>query len=282
MTAGAGASRTIGPMGIAGATRDLVLATMAIVFASTLVDGPLAWLVGLLLLAAVVLGTLQILADGLPDSAVTGVPVESLIGPGVTAIAVYGSIRVVPAGPLILPALALGALLLARVVGTEARLLASPNGISGADRTAVLGQALVVGFLAFVGTAALVPGALPEPGSQLVAPTGQDLATLATADAVIAFLLGYRAAALRSSTVRDVAWFALTSGIVVAISAVAVRAMEIPRLLGPALLILVFFLWDAVHGAAPSRRRDAGRVWETVLLAVLGIVVVAWSLRLRS
>jgi len=74
----------------------------------------------------------------------------------------------------------------------------------------------------------------------------------------------------------------LTSAIVVAIAAVGLRAMEIPRLLGPALLVLVFFLWDAVHGTPPSRRRDARRIWETVLLLILGAVVIAWSVRLRG
>jgi hypothetical protein len=98
---------------------------------------------------------------------------------------------------------------------------------------------------------------------------------------VIAFLLGYRAAALRTSNLREVAWFALTSAIVVAIAAIALRSMEIPRLLGPALLVLVFFLWDAIHGSSPSRRRDRRRLWETVLLAILGLLVVAWSLRLQ-
>ncbi|HLA93186.1 MAG TPA: hypothetical protein VJO36_06610, partial [Actinomycetota bacterium] len=87
---------------------------------------------------------------------------------------------------------------------------------------------------------------------------------------------------LRSSNVRDVAWFGLTSAIVVAIAAVALRAMEIPRLLGPALLVLVFFLWDAVHGTPPSKLRDPRRVWEIVLLVILGLLVVAWSARLRA
>ena len=46
--------------------------------------------------------------------------------------------------------------------------------------------------------------------------------------------------------------------------------MAIPRLLGPALLTLVFYLWDAVHAAAPDRRRDLRWSWQTALLAVLG------------
>ena len=278
-----GLSRTIASMGLTGAKRELVGATTAVVFASLLVDGPAAWLVAVCLLMAVAFATLQILADAIPSAASLGVPVESLIVPGITSLGLVGAIRLVPSGLLLIPALALGAWLLARVLGTEARLLASPSGPSSADRTAVVGQALVVGFLAFAGVAALVPGGIPGRGDSTVAstgPAGAALALLATADAAIAFLLGYRAAALRTPMLRSVVWFALTSAIVVAIAAAALRAMEIPRLLGPALLVVVFFLWDAMHAAPLTRRRDARWIWEAVLLAVLAIAVVAWSLRL--
>lgn len=269
-------------MGTLSGSRDLVAASMIVVLLSRFVDGPAAWIVGACLLLAVTLGTLQVLADGVPATDGPGVPVESLMVPVATVIAIFGSLRLVPAGVLLIPAILIGAWLLFRVLGTEARLLASTTGPSSADRTAVVGQALIVGLLGFSGMAALVPAGFPDGGSVFDAPTGAQLAALAVADAVMAFLLGYRAAALRSSNLRDVAWFGLTTAVVVAIAAVALRAMEIPRLLGPALLVLVFFLWDAVHGNAPSRRRDARWLWEMVLLAVLGVLVVAWSIRLRS
>lgn len=279
---GSGRTRTIEPMSILGASRDLVAGVMVVVLLSRLVDGPAAWVVGVCLLLAVALGSLQILGDGVPTTAGPGVPVEALIAPSLTVVAIFGSIRLVPAGILLAPAVLVGAWLLTRVLKTEARLLASEKGPSGADRTAVRAEALIIGFFAFTGMAALVPGGLPEPGLAVVAPSGIQLAVLATADAFVAFLLGYRAAALRSSNLRDVAWFALTSATVVAIAAAGLRAMEIPRLLGPALLVLVFFLWGAVHGSTPLRRRDTRRIWETVLLAVLGVLVVVWSIRLRS
>jgi len=105
----------------------------------------------------------------------------------------------------------------------------------------------------------------------------------AGADALIAFLLGYRAAALRSSSFRDVTWFALTGAAVVAIAAVALRSIEIPRILGPALLVVVFFLWDTIHsGGRTRRRRDPWRAWETALLAVLAIVVIGWTIGQRG
>jgi hypothetical protein len=270
-------------MGTRGATRELVVAATAVILVARLVDGPIAWAVGALLLVGVALGALQVLGESESRAVATGVPVESLVVTAVTAFAVLGSTRLVPVGVLLVPALGAGAWLMARVLGTEARILASTSGPSGADRTAIRVGTLIVAFLGFTGVAALVPGGLPEPGTVVAPPpTGSELAALAAADAALAFLLAYRSAALRSSNVRDVAWFALTGAVVVAIGAVALRAMEIPRLLGPALLVLVFFLWDAMHGTPPYRRRDPRRIWEMLLLVVLGIVVAAWSLRLRG
>ncbi len=59
----------------------------------------------------------------------------------------------------------------------------------------------------------------------------------------------------------------------------AIRAIDLPRLVGPALLTLVFYLWDALHGSAPARRREPRFLWEVLLLAALGVVVVLWNLR---
>jgi hypothetical protein len=58
--------------------------------------------------------------------------------------------------------------------------------------------------------------------------------------------------------------------------------MEIERLVGPALLTLAFYLWDAFIGAAPSRRRDIRWIGQLVVLAALGIIVAAWNLLLRA
>ena len=100
--------------------------------------------------------------------------------------------------------------------------------------------------------------------------------------ALVALLLGYRLALFRYGTVRDAARSAATSAIVVAVTAGAVRAVDLPLLVGPALLTLVFYLWDALHGSAPARRREPRFLWEALLLAALGVVVVLWNLRLRA
>jgi len=65
---------------------------------------------------------------------------------------------------------------------------------------------------------------------------------------------------------------------VIAIAAAALRAMALPRLLGPALLTLVLYLWSAYRGVPRGTRRDPRWIWEVLLLAALGLVVVLWNL----
>lgn len=269
------------------ARRDLALVAVTVVGLSRLVEPPSVWFVGIFLLGAMLVGTLQVLGD--EDTrrgaiGALGIPVESLILPAVAAVACVGAIRLVPFGLWLAPALVLTALLVSRCLDLEARILEAREGLDAEGRAAVLVTILLVAFVAFIGVAATVRGGLAQPGGSGIAggPLPEsDLLALAAADAFIAFLLGYRAVALRLGTVRDVLWSAATYAAAIAIGAAALRAMEVPRLLGPALLTLAFYLWDAFHAASPSRRRDARWLWQTLLLAALGIVVVAWNLLLR-
>ena len=133
-------------------------------------------------------------------------PIESLILPAVAAVACAGAIRLVPFGLWLAPALLLTGLVVGRCLDLEARILADPESIDESGRTAVLVTTLLVAFLAFTGVAATVPGGLAQPGTDGAGggplPEG-DLLALAIADGVIAFLLGYRAAALRVLSARD-------------------------------------------------------------------------------
>lgn len=263
--------------------RDLAIAVGVVVALSRFAPDGFVWPIAIVLLAGVFLGALQVVAEADPASSSTGVPIESLILPAVASLAALGGVRLVPIGIALAPAFALAGGLVGLALVTELRLARATGAPSSADRTAVLIQLLVVGFLAFAGVAALVPGGLPAPGaSGSLSPDAVSIGAQAAADALIAFLLAYRAAALRTSSLRDVAWFGLTGAAVVAIAAVALRSIEIPRILGPALLVLVFFLWDAIHSGGPVRRRDPWRAWETALLAVLAIVVIGWSIGIRG
>ncbi len=268
-------------LGDHAAHRDLALVAVTLVGLSRLVEPPLVWLVAVLLLAAVLLGALQVLADeGSPAEAGTGVAIEALILPAVAAVACLGAIRLVPSGLWLAPALGVTWLLVRRTLALEARIHHSPTGLSADDRTAVLVTILLVAFIGFTGVAAMVPGGLVQPQGGGPLPE-TNLLVLAVGDGILAGLLGYRAVALRLGSFVEALWSAATYLAAIAIGAAALRAMEIPRLIGPALLTLALYLWDAVTGTHPARRRELRWIWRTGLLALLGVVVTAWNLLLR-
>ena len=255
--------------------RDLTVIAVVAIALSRAADGPLLWLIGALLLGAVVLGWLQVLGEGEPR----GVPVESLLLPGAAALAGLGGVRLVPLGPVLIPAVALAGVLLDRCLALEARLARESSGPTDDDRTELLVLSLITAFVGFAGAASILPGGLAEPvsGSAL---DGTRLAALAAADAGLAALLAYRIAALGHPTMRHALVAAITTALLIAIAAGALRALAVPRLIGPAVLTVVFFLWTSIQTARPTARRDARWVWELVLLAVLGVAVVALNLRL--
>jgi hypothetical protein len=267
--------------------RELVVGAGVLVALSRFTDGIAPWVIASLLFAAVVLGALQVFHDAHATTRTHGVPIESLVDPAVLAFGSVGVLHLVPIGLLLVPAVAAILWLLQRSLALEARLAQATTPPSAADRTAVLAMTMVAGLAGFAGIAALVPGGLPDPsvlaaGGAVAPPTPSLILGLAAVDGLVAFLLAYRVAALRSTSIRDVGWAASTGAAVVAIASAVLRTLVIPGLLGPALLVLVFFLWEAMHGAGPARRRDPRRIWETGLLVALGLVVVVWSVGLRS
>jgi len=200
----------------------------------------------------------------------------------VAAVACLGSIRLVPFGLWVAPSLAITWLLVRRTLALEARIQRARTGLSADDRTQVLVMTLLLAFLGFAGVAAIVPGGLVQPAGGEGPLPETNLLVLAAGDGIIAGLLGYRAVALRIANLVDALWSAATYLAAIAIAAAALRAMEIPRLMGPALLTLAFYLWDALAGTQPARRRELRWIWQTGLLAALGILVTAWNLLLRD
>lgn len=269
--------------GVSGGGRDLVIAATTVVGMAAVLSGPLVWAAAILLLAATILGTLQVIGDVEGSDAAGGVPIETLFLPAVAAIGCLGAIRLVPLGLAIVPALLATGLLIDRTLVVEDRIAAAPQGPTADDRSGALVAMLVVALVAFTGVAAIVPGGIAglEPAGAPITPLPiGDLMLLALADAAVAGLLGYRAAALRATSIREALWAALTYGVAIAVGAAALRAMGIPRLVGPALLMLLFYLWDSLHATSPTGRRDPRWIWETVALAGLGAAVAFWNLRL--
>ena len=276
-------SRTIPGMESRSADRrELVLLAAVVIGLSRQLDGPLDWLVAGLLAASVVSGTLWFLGAGHPR----GIPVESTILPALVAVASVGVLRIVPNGLPILVAVGLAALLLDRALALELHLFRRVSPASADDRTFVLALSVLVSFLAFIGAAALVQGGLVEPttgsaGGPATALSESTLIVLAVTDALVGGLLGFRLSVLRERTRRGALWSAGTYAAVVAIAAGTIRAVALPRLLGPAIVTLVFFLWDAIHGSPPAQRRDPRWIWQTAMLVVLGLAVTAWNIALR-
>jgi hypothetical protein len=198
-------SRTIRAMSDRRGRNDLALAAVTIVGLSRLIEPPGVWLVAIFLLGAMLLGALQVLGDetARADGAGLGVPIESLILPAVAAVACVGAIRLVPFGLWLAPALLLVGIVVARTLALEGRLLISHEDPGAEGRTEVLATILVVAFIGFAGVAASVPAGLVQPGTTDGPLPESDLLTLVLGDATIAFLLGYRAAALRLTTFRD-------------------------------------------------------------------------------
>lgn len=262
------------------ARHELLLVALILVSATRLVDRSDALLVSALVsVAMLVAGSVALRSDDLP-----GRPLESLLIPAVLTGGTSAALHLVPPGLGLLPAVAAFAIVLDRVLALEMRLLAQASGTTDAERSRILVAAVVAAFVSFTGAAALVPGGFPEPGSTGAASglTEGWLVVLSLADASAAFVLGYRVASARYGSRRDAIRSGLTYAIVIAIAAGALRAMDVPRLVGPAALTLVFYLWDALHATAPARRREPRFLWETILLGVLAVVVVAWNLRLRA
>jgi hypothetical protein len=260
------------------ARRELVLVAVTLVALTRLVDRDDALVVAGLLPAVMLLaGTTALRGEGRR-------PVTSLLVPAVLTGGAAASLQLVPGGLALVPAIVLFAVGIDRILALEIRLLGERTSTTESDRARVLAAAVVTAFVAFTGVAALVPGGLPEPGAtgSEAGLTEGSLLVLALGDALVALALGYRVAAARYGTVRAAARSAVTYAIVIAVAAGAIRALDVPRLVGPAALTLVFYLWDALHATAPDRRREPRFVWETLLLGVLAVVIVAWNLRLRA
>jgi len=274
------APRPVAAMDDRSARHDLALVAVTVVGLSRLLEPPVIWLVAAALLGAMLLGTLQVLTDEVhPSQAWFGIPIESVILPSVAAVACLGAIRLVPFGLWLVPALAITWLIVGRTLTFEARINRIDGRLTSDDRSALLVTILLVAFLGFTGVAAMVPGGLAQAGGAL---GESNLLVLAAADALVAGLLGYRASSLRVTTVRDALWSAATYAAAIAIGAAALRAMAIPQLIGPALLTLAFYLWDAFISTAPSRRRDLRWIAQIVVLLGLGLLVAAWNLLLRG
>jgi len=230
------------------------------------------------------LAALEVLGgDGEPAGPTDlGVPVEALLLPAATGAASVAALHLVPVGLLIVLGLAAVAALTMASIEVERRILARPSGPTAADRTALLSLVVPRRVMAFTGWRRRSPvrwlsRSRPAPGRHRRA-SPSPACPAGSAGRLRCGRPRLPAHALRAPTVRA-RWELPPPTLRSSRSpAAALRAMGLPRLLGPDLLTLVLYLWSAYRGVPRSARRDASWVWEVLLLAVLGAVVVAWNL----
>ncbi|HLA17420.1 MAG TPA: hypothetical protein VJZ72_11020 [Candidatus Limnocylindrales bacterium] len=244
------------------ARRELTILAVVVLALTRVTDGAALVAVSLLFLAMLVMGALVIFAEGEP----AGVPIETLMPVAAAGIASVALVRVMPVGALLLPAIGAAAALIHVAVGVEARIVSQARPPDDRDRRSVLWVSLATCFVAFLG----LPVAVVDAGLSAEQATW----ALPIAEGIVAALLGYRLAALRRPDLRAALFSALTYGVIIALAGVALRTLSLPRLVEPALLVLVFYLWDAAHATEPGRRREVRWIAELAVLAILGVAVV--------
>jgi hypothetical protein len=276
----------------AAADRQLVVGAIVVIGLARLVDGPTAWLVAGLVGLGVLVGagwsrvtasagdmgaTVSIRARW--EAVVGGAEgFESGIVPAVLAFSLALAVRLVAFDWSLAVALAVAGVLLDRAIALERALALSAD--HEASRWQAVLAVVVTAFVGFAGVGSMVSGGLAGPGAPALLES--DLVLLAAGDAAIAVFLGFRLARLGPAARREAVVSGLGFGAVVAIGAGFLRAIAVPALVGPALLTLVVYLWDALNATTPSLRRDPRWRWQVGLLFVLSVVVVGWNLQLRT
>ena len=265
---------------------EAVVVAVVLATVGRLAEGPALWAAALLAGLALGLAALEVLGGGEEPAgeAELGVPVEALLLPAVTGIAAVTALHIVPVGLLLVPGLAAVGALAAASIEIERRILARPSGPTAADRTALLEPGRPPRLRRLHAASRRRSRApswspcrpAPRPARPACRSRGWPSWRRSTAWSRACWATASTPSGRRRP--RDALAAALSYAAVVAIAAAALRAMGLPRLLGPALLTLVLYLWSAYRGVPRTARRDIRWVWELLLLAGMGVAVVAWNL----
>jgi hypothetical protein len=145
----------------------------------------------------------------------------------------------------------------------------------------VQSAALGLAFLGFVAIGGLVPGGLALDRKSL---STANLAQFAALNGLVAGVVGYRLAALTSPhrfdrVVRIVAFGQYA--VPVAIAAVALRSLALPRLFIPALLAVVVYLLMGLRESPEPVGQNERLREELVVLGVAMATVIAWGLLVK-
>jgi hypothetical protein len=246
-----------------------------------LLDGPAWWLGVAALMAAT-----AIAVRASAERSWHGLPLAPAALPMLAAFTTAGLVHLAGDGVLWALGLACGGGLVAATLLAEQRLAGPADDRRARLERQVVPLAIVLAFGAFLAAAGAVAGGLAGTRGEAVdvtegALTASGLVLLALADAAIAAALGYRLAALRTTSLPEALRIAGTYAVVSGVAAALLRVLELPRLFGPAVLAGVFYLWSAYRDASAAQRRTSTWLFEYGLLAAALVLVVGWNLLLH-
>jgi len=126
-------------------------------------------------------------------------------------------------------------------------------------------------FLGFAAVGGIVPGGVAGDGQPL---TVAAFIVTIVLDVAIGGLVGYRIAAVRPHTTGQAAVAFYQYAMVLAPIGVLVRVLALPRLFGPAVLVLAAYLVTSLRESDEPVRFNARLIEETLVLILAGAVVV--------
>ena len=255
------------------------LGSLPLLAPSVAIDWRGQWLYAALVGVAAAFGAFQLYGEDEPR----GVPIESLITPGLVAMAVYAAIPAavwlgVHQAFAVVAALAGGAVVVRTAIDAELPFVRLGGLPAVRDRRIVEALLLGAAFLLFIGVAATLPGGWPLPELDRPGePLTESAVAMGFADAAIAFFVGYRLSAMGGPPL-GIGWASGTYGVLVGVAAVFFRWLAIPGLMGPALLAVVLYLRSVLRNRAMPPERSARWPLEALGLGLLIVAVVVYQL----
>jgi hypothetical protein len=253
--------------------RELGLAVASLAALSRFVDGAYLPAATLLIVTAAVSGSARLQNERGRDPW----HLERLILPGLAAFAGVGIARLVGPMPWLAGIFAATWLAVAWAASIEADPPHPPAGGSHAHPVAVRLGAFGLAFGAFAAVGGLVPGSIPGGGRQ---------PEIATSLAALALLIATGSlAGVRIATVgpHGRMTVALCQYVLVLVPAgMVVWVLGLPRLFGPALLLLVMYLATSVRESDEPIRSNGRLLQESAALVLAGVGVVVLGLLTRQ
>jgi hypothetical protein len=255
-----------------GAT-ELGLAVASLAAMCRFVEGPYLPAATALIVLLAVFGSARLQGQGGPD----GTRPERLIMPGLAAFAGVGIARLAGPVPWLAGVFAVTWLAVTWAVSVEAEPVLADG--SHARPVSVRLGSFSLAFGAFAAVGGLVPGSIPGGGHQPDAPTSLAALTLLIATGSLA---GCRVATVRPHTGRRVATAFIQYALVLVPAGAVVWVLGLPRLFGPALLLVAIYLATSLRESDDPVRSNIRLVEESVALVLAGLAVVVLGLLSRQ